>query len=187
LQSDGGGSRAGGDAPNLVSLIVAYDGARVIGRDGGMPWHLPADLAHFKTTTMGHSLIVGRKTFESIGRALPGRRMIVVSRGRPTLPAGVELVDSLEGALELGRSSTGGEVFVAGGGEIYRRALPLAGRLYVTHIGDLPGETTRALPGDTLFPAWDATAWIERECRHRLVDAANPRPLDFCVYDRRRD
>lgn len=176
-----------GVGPTRVSLIVAYDAARVIGRGGDMPWHLPADLAHFKTTTMGHTLIVGRKTFESIGRALPGRQMIVVSRGRPELPTGVELADSVEAAIDVARRSTDGDVFVAGGGEIYRRALPLADRLHVTHIGDSPGGTARALPGDTLFPEWDRTAWIERERRHRPADAANPRPLDFCVYERRRD
>lgn len=173
--------------PIRVSLIVAYDGARVIGRDGDMPWHLPADLAHFKSTTMGQSLIVGRKTFESIGRALPGRRMIVVSRGRPELPVDVELSDSLEGALDLAQASADAEVFVAGGGEIYRRAFPMADRLYVTHIGDRPDETTRARPGDTLFPAWNSAEWVEKERRHRPADTANPRPLDFCVYDRRRD
>jgi dihydrofolate reductase len=149
-----------------------------------MPWHLPADLSHFKNTTMGHALIVGRKTFESIGRALPGRRMIVVSRGRPELPAEVELADSLERGFELVQ---GTQVFVAGGGEIYRGALPFADRLFVTHIGDPPGETARALPGDTLFPEWDRAEWVETDHLHRPADAANPRPLDFCVYERRRN
>lgn len=116
----------------LISLIVAMAENRVIGRDNQMPWHLPADLRHFKSVTLGKPVIMGRKTFESIGRPLPGRRNLVISRNTEWQADGVETVNSLDAALALVNAHD--EVMIIGGGQLYRDALPLAHRLYLTHI-----------------------------------------------------
>ena len=113
-------------------LVAAMARSRVIGRHGDMPWRLPADLAHFKALTLVHPVIMGRRTFESIGRALPGRTNIVISRSRPELPAGVKLAASLDEAIGLGLGSE--QLMVIGGGQIYAEALPRARRLELTLI-----------------------------------------------------
>src|SRR5262245_58004248 len=115
-----------------VSLIVALARNRTIGRQGGIPWHLGEDLKRFKRITMGHHLIMGRKTFESIGRVLPGRTTVVVSRRIDPQVTGVRFAPSLPAALEAAAAAGDEEVFVVGGGEIYQLALPLAQRLYLT-------------------------------------------------------
>lgn len=126
-----------------ISLIVAMAANRVIGRAGQLPWHLPGDLARFKRLTMGYPLIMGRKTFESIGRALPGRRTIVLSRQADYRAAGCRVVNGLDEALKLVWDDD--EVFICGGEEVYRQALPLAQRIYLT-------ELDRAVAGDSFFP-----------------------------------
>jgi dihydrofolate reductase len=126
-----------------ISLIVAMAANRVIGRAGQLPWHLPGDLARFKRITMGYPLIMGRKTFESIGRALPGRRTIVLSRQADYRAAGCRVVNGLDEALKLVWDDD--EVFICGGEELYRQALPLAQRIYLT-------ELDRAVAGDSFFP-----------------------------------
>jgi dihydrofolate reductase len=126
-----------------ISLIVAMAANRVIGRTGQLPWHLPGDLARFKRITMGYPLIMGRKTFESIGRALPGRRTIVLSRQADYRAAGCRVVNGLDEALKLVWDDD--EVFICGGEELYRQALPLAQRIYLT-------ELDRAVAGDSFFP-----------------------------------
>jgi dihydrofolate reductase len=126
-----------------ISLIVAMAANRVIGRTGQLPWHLPGDLARFKRITMGYPLIMGRKTFESIGRALPGRRTIVLSRQADYRAAGCRVVNGLDEALKLVWDDD--EVFICGGEEVYRQALPLAQRIYLT-------ELDRAVAGDSFFP-----------------------------------
>ena len=126
-----------------ISLIVAMAANRVIGRAGQLPWHLPGDLARFKRLTMGYPLIMGRKTFESIGRALPGRRTIVLSRQADYRAAGCRVVNGLDEALKLVWDDD--EVFICGGEELYRQALPLAQRIYLT-------ELDRAVAGDSFFP-----------------------------------
>ncbi len=161
-----------------VSLIVAVADNGVIGDRGRLPWHLSADLKRFKALTMGHHLIVGRKTFAAIGRALPGRRTIVVSRGRPELPDGVALAPSLEAALEAARAAGESEAFVAGGAQIYRQALPLGDRLYLTRVHATP-------EGDAFFPAWDESAWRLVERQEGMADERSPLPHTFLVYDRR--
>ena len=173
-----------------ISIVVAYDETRLIGRAGDLPWRLPADLAYFKSLTMGHHLVLGRKTFDSIGRALPGRHMITVSRGQPLLPEGVVLANSLEEALDIARAAGEDEAFVAGGGEIYRQALKRANRIYVSHVGSTldsgQGEedSENSQPGDVRFPAWDAAQWVLTSCDTRIADEKNPRDIDFCIYDR---
>lgn len=153
-----------------IVLVAAMARNRVIGRAGGMPWHLPADLAHFKALTTGHAVIMGRRTFESIGRPLPRRTNIVVSRGRPNLPESVVLAGSLDAALE---QATGERVMVIGGGEIYRQALPRADRLELTLIDAV-------IPGDTRFPDVSGGDWRLASMQARPADDRNPHNLVFC-------
>jgi dihydrofolate reductase len=160
-----------------LSIIVALADDGIIGRDNALPWHLPADLERFKHLTMGHHLIMGRKTFESVGRALPGRTMLVLSRSRPALPEGVRRVASLEEAIDTASAAGDEEAFVAGGAEIYRQALPRADRLYVTRVH-------ARVEGDTRFPELDEGAWriVAREVRH--PDARHLHAYTFLDYVR---
>lgn len=138
-----------------ITLIAAVARNGVIGADGDMPWRIPADFAFFKRTTMGHPLVMGRTTFDSIGRPLPGRRSIVITRSRTWCHEGVEVVHSLDEALEVAAAGEGGEeVFVAGGGQIYRQAMPHADRLLITEV-DLEPE------GSVTFPPIDPEQWRE--------------------------
>jgi dihydrofolate reductase len=159
-----------------VSIIVAMTRDRVIGRGGGMPWHLPADLARFKSLTMGKPIIVGRKTFESIGRLLPGRRHIIVSRNPEFHVNGAEVVAGLDAALEAAASSD--EAFVIGGVELFREALARADRIYMTLIHS-------RIEGDVYFPEFDNKDWQEVECTERAPDGSNPYRLTFLLLDRR--
>jgi dihydrofolate reductase len=161
-----------------VSLIVAVTDNGVIGRDGVMPWYLPSDLTWFKETTWGHYLVMGRRTFETVGEALPGRTTVVVSRSRPELPAGVALAGSLGEALELARCGDDDEAFVAGGAEIYRLALPLADRIYLTRIHT-------EIDGDAFFPDPDPAVWEVVASNRREADSKNRWPHTFEVYERR--
>ncbi len=157
-----------------IVLVAAMGRNRVIGADGGMPWHLPADLKHFKSVTMDHPVVMGRRTFESIRRALPGRRNIVLSRSLDKAPPGCELMASLEQALEAVQS---GSVMVIGGGALYRTALPLAARMELTFVDVAP-------VGDTYFPQWAHAEWrLDAMCR-RPADAANRSALVFCTLTR---
>lgn len=135
-----------------LSIIVAAADNGVIGRDNRLPWRLSADLKRFKSLTLGHHLLMGRKTYESIGRPLPGRTAIVLSRGTPELPEGVRLARDLDEAVALARAAGETEAFVGGGAAIYREALGRADRLYLTRVA---GE----FEGDTRFPAWDPERW----------------------------
>ena len=134
----------------IVSLVLAMAENRVIGRAGKLPWHLPADLQHFKKLTVDHTVIMGRRTFEEIRHPLANRRNVVISRDPDFHPRGVTVVPSLEEALALG--ATEREVFVIGGGEIFQLALPRADRLYLTMVH-------AEVPGDTYFPPLDQAAW----------------------------
>ena len=164
-----------------VSLIVAMAEGGVIGRAGRLPWHLPADMARFKRLTMDHHLVLGRRTWESIGRALPGRRMLVVSRraAELALPATVRAVTSVAEALQIAEQAGDDEAFVAGGAAIYRDALPRADRLYLTWV---QAEVT----GDTFFPAVNPAEWREVEREEVAADERNPFPTSFTVFERRR-
>jgi dihydrofolate reductase len=161
-----------------VALVAAVDEDGVIGRAGELPWHLPADLARFRRLTTGHHLIVGRRTWESIGRPLPGRRMVVVSRGAPPLPDGVARATSLAAALDLARLAGETEVMVGGGGEIYRAALPLADRVYLTRVHARVG-------GDTCFPTLDPREWREVSREDMAADDRNAHATTFLVLERR--
>ena len=162
----------------IISMIAAMAKNRVIGKDNQMPWHLPADLKHFKQVTLGKPVIMGRKTFESIGRLLPGRRNIIVSRAAPLDAKGAEWVTSLAHAFELLQQSD--EVMVIGGAEIYRQCLPLAHRLYLTEI-DLTTD------GDAYFPDYQSEKtddWHIIEESHHPADINNPYHCRFITLQR---
>jgi dihydrofolate reductase len=159
-----------------IALIVAASENNVIGRKGAMPWRLPADLAHFKRTTMGKQIVMGRRTFEAIGRALPGRRNIVVTRRTNVQADGIQITPSLEGALVLAGDAP--EVMIIGGGELYRTALPLAQRIYLTRV-------QATITGDTVFPELNAEEWREVSREERAADDKNPYALSFLVLERK--
>ena len=159
----------------ILSMIVAHANNRVIGKNNDMPWHLPADLAYFKKTTLGKPIIMGRKTFQSIGRPLPGRKNIVISRDEAYQVEGVEVVNSVDAALALVGDSA--EVMVIGGGAIYQHCLAAAQRLYITHIN-------ADIAGDTYFPEYDLTVWKKVASEIRPSDEKNQYPLDFSVYEK---
>lgn len=159
-----------------ISLIVAVGRNGVIGRDGALPWRLPEDLKRFKALTMGHVMIMGRKTYESIGRLLPGRRSVIVSRQAGYVVAGATVAASLEDAIAAAGDAE--EVFVIGGGEIYRAALPSVHRLLVTEVDASP-------EGDAWFPPVDTTLWREtaREV-HDPGPGADTPGFAFVDYER---
>ena len=163
-----------------VSIIAAVAKNGTIGIENRLPWRLPADMRHFKTLTMGHHLIMGRKTFESVG-SLPGRTTIVVSRrGVVAPPEGVQVAPSVPEALDLARRAGETEAFVAGGAEIYRVALDYADRMYLTRIA-------KSFAGDARFPDYDGEEWSEVEKRTFEPDEKNAYRFSFVVLERRAD
>lgn len=159
----------------IVSLIAATAENRVIGRGGGLPWRLPDDLKHFKRLTVDHTVIMGRKTYDELGRPLANRRNVVITRNPEFRPAGVTVVPTLAEALALG--ATESEVFVIGGGEIYRLALPVADRLYLTIVH-------AEVEGDTTFPPFDETAWAIDAEEFHPADDRHPHAFTFRTYRR---
>ncbi len=159
-----------------LNLIVAVARNGVIGRNGALPWRLPEDLAHFKRTTMGSPIIMGRKTWESIGRPLPGRRNIVVSRSKNLAANGAEIAADLDAALALCADAT--EAFVIGGAQLYAAALARAQRLLVTEID-------ADFDGDTHWPAIDSAQWRETAREHRPPTVERTFSMDFVTYERR--
>ena len=160
-----------------ISLIAAMAANRAIGIDGRLPWHLPADLKHFKALTMGHTLVMGRKTYESLRGPLPWRTTIVITRQAGYAPPGVQVARSLDEALTLAEGTEGEEVFVAGGEEIFRLALDVADRIYLTRID-------RDYPGDTFFPEFDESAWKVAEREDFPATERTP-AFTFLTLDRR--
>lgn len=160
-----------------LSLIVAMARNRVIGAGGRIPWHLPGELRLFKSITMGHHIIMGRKTYESIGRLLPGRITVIVTRRRDYHVAGAVVVHSLAEALEAAAGND--EIFVIGGGELYRAALPLADRIYLTTVDAEPA-------GDTCFPELNPGEWREVSAESFGPDDRNPCGYRFSVLERER-
>jgi dihydrofolate reductase len=160
-----------------LSLIVAMTRAGVIGRAGGLPWRLSTDLKRFKSLTMGHHLIMGRKTYESLGRTLPGRTSVVVTRqAEYAAVAGVLVARSLDEALTFAAGDS--EPFIIGGGEIFAVALPRADRLYVTWV-------EAEIAGDTYFPVVNLESWQRVHCEPIAADAKNEYDTTFSIYDRR--
>jgi dihydrofolate reductase len=136
----------------IISMIVCMARNRVIGRAGSMPWRMPSDLKHFRSLTLGKTVVMGRKTFGSIGKPLPGRRNVVVSRQAGLAIAGADVAASLEAALTAARARGDGELVIIGGGELYAQAMPLADHLHVT-------ELATNLEGDTYFPPIEPAVW----------------------------
>ncbi|MEQ8194008.1 MAG: dihydrofolate reductase [Rhodospirillales bacterium] len=164
-----------------ISLIVARAENGVIGRDGGLPWRLSADLKYFKAQTMGKPMIMGRKTFDSIGKALPGRTSIVITRDRNYRADGIVVAHDWDGALAAARAAlarTGGdEAMVIGGAQVYAMALPFADRLYVTEIH-------RAVDGDTVFPAIDPAHWREVSREDFEPETGDGPAFSFVVFEK---
>lgn len=177
----------------IISIIVATSANRVIGRDGDMPWKLSSDLKRFKALTIGHPVIMGRKTFESIGKPLPGRLNIVVTRDHDWESEGVLRVSSLPAAIDLGTENVRSihaqatedadpeelprEVFIIGGGEIYRQALPMVDVLYVTHID-------AEIEGDTRFPPIDETVFEKTHEEAVPKGEKDSHATRFAIYER---
>ena len=158
----------------MLNLIVAVAHHNVIGMAGKMPWHLPAELAYFKRITMGHPIIMGRKTFDSIGRPLPGRRNIVVTANQAWRRDGVEVAGNIEAALSMVEGSS---AFVIGGATLYAAALPVADRVYLTALD-------ATLEGDTFFPDLTPEKWREVSRERRAQDDKNAYDVDFVVFER---
>lgn len=161
----------------IISIIVAMDERGGIGLNNRVPWHIPADLRRFKALTMGHHLIVGRKTYESIGRALPGRTMIIVTRSKDYRAEGCWVVPSLQGALRLAEGGGETEVFIGGGGMIYAQALAQADRIYLTRVH-------AEVEADVYFPKWEKNNW--RLIYQETGDRTHPLQPghSFYVYER---
>ena len=157
-----------------ITLIVAAAENNVIGREGGLPWHLPVDLRYFKETTMGHALIMGRRTWDSFEGALPGRRSIVLSRNGDLLLEGAEVATSLDSALQRAGEE---EIFIAGGGEIYSMALPLADRILMTRVHV-------EVEGDAWFPDIDRDDWSLAESTRHESDEKNCHACTFETWMR---
>ena len=158
----------------MISLIVAASTNNVIGVQGSLPWHLPADLKRFKSLTMGKPIVMGRRTFESIGRPLPGRRNIIITRQTDYPAAGCDIVSSVDAAVAA--AADGDEVMVIGGGEIYRQFLPLAERIYLTRVA-------AEIDGDTRFPALD-NGWQLSESEAHAADDRHRYDYEFQVLER---
>jgi dihydrofolate reductase len=159
-----------------VEFVVAVAENDVIGRDNGLPWRLPADLRHFKALTLGHAILMGRRTFESIGRPLPGRRNLVLSRAADAAAAGCEIVHSLDEALAaVGEAAP---LMVIGGAEVYRLALPVAQRIHLTLVHE------RIADGDAYFDGWRLPQWRESARERHEADAANAVAYSFVTLER---
>ena len=158
-----------------VSLIVAMARNRVIGRNNALPWRLPADLKHFKSLTMGHHMIMGRKTFESIGKPLPGRISVVVTRNSDYSMPGIITANSLEAAISACGNDQ--EIFIIGGAELYRQAIHLADRIYLTEI-------EADIPGDAFMTEFERNLWQETSRTSHAPDEKNAYPYHFVVYEK---
>lgn len=156
--------------PPIVRIVVAYAQNRCIGRDNSLPWHIPADLAHFKQSTLGHPIIMGRKTWESIGRPLPGRKNLVISRNPDFSTPGATLCQSLDEALQ--QCADAPVVCIIGGAQIYEQALPRVDEIYATEVHEL-------VKGDSFFPPLGAE-WHEVE--RQPQPPQNGHHFDFVVY-----
>ena len=156
----------------MINIIVAYANNRVIGKDGKIPWRLPHDSQHFKRITSGHIVVMGRKTFESIGRPLPHRRNIVLTSSTTFAAPGVEVMHSKDDVLALD------DVFIIGGASIYRQFLDVADRLYITEIA-------LEIDGDTFFPAWDRQSFSLISAQPGVLDEQNTLPHTFFIYERK--
>jgi dihydrofolate reductase len=156
----------------MISIIVAYANGRVIGRQGRIPWHLPDDLQHFKRITSGHTVVMGRKTYQSIGHPLPQRRNVVLTRHHELAGVDLEVVHSKEEVLALGN------IFIIGGASLYGQFLEFTERLYIT-------EVALDVEGDAFFPAWNSADFTLISSREGVLDKKNTIPHTFLLYERK--
>ena len=161
----------------LISLLVAMAKNRVIGVENRIPWHLPDELRSFKKLTMGHHIVMGRKTYESINRLLPGRTTVIVTRQRDYRVEGAIVAHTIEEALAAARGDD--EIFVIGGADIFRETLPLADRIYLTVVDAEPA-------GDTFMPEFDASQWVQKSAEDHPADEKHAHAYRFTVLDRKR-
>jgi dihydrofolate reductase len=161
----------------MISLMWAMDNNRVIGKNNQLPWHLPEDLKFFKRTTIGHSIAMGRKTWDSIGRPLPGRENIVITRNSEFTCEGCTVLNSIEDLLEYSQQKND-EIFVIGGAEIFKLILPSADKLYLTRIYD-------EFEGNTFFPVLNMEEWTLLSHEKGIKDEKNPYDYEFMIYERR--
>lgn len=161
----------------MISLIWAMDENRVIGKDNQLPWHLPEDLKFFKRTTMGNPIAMGRKTHESIGRPLPGRENIIITRSGDYNSEGCTVLHSVEEFISYSETLAAAEIFVIGGAEIFHSIFPYADRLYITKIH-------HAFLGDTYFPDIDMDEWKQIFHEPGIKDERNPYDYEFLIYER---
>lgn len=161
----------------VISAIVAMAENRVIGKDNKMPWHLPADLKHFKGTTSGHPVLMGRKTYESIGKPLPDRTNIIMTRDTQYSAPDCVILNSIETALSMANELDMDEIFVIGGAEIYRQLLPQIQRVYLTIVH-------HSFDGDAFFPELNADEWHEVSRERHAADEKNKFDYSFVVMER---
>jgi len=161
----------------MISIIVAVAENNVIGKDNDLIWHLPRDMKHFKETTTGHFIIMGRKTFESNRRPLPNRTNVIITRDKDFNAEGCVVVHSLEDALKVAKDDP--EAFIIGGGVIYKMALPIVDRIYLTKIH-------HTFEGDTFFPELDMNEWEEISCQDFEPDEKNKYPFSIIILDRKK-
>jgi len=160
-----------------ITLIAAMAHNLAIGLNGEMPWHLPAELKHFKETTMGKPIVMGRKTWDSIGRPLPGRQNIVVTRNSSFHVTGCDVAGSLDSAIRI---ANGPEVMIIGGGQLYQQALAVADRMILTRVSCEP-------EADTWFPAWSEKDWVSTDVRNEPANEQNPYEYEVTEWVRKTD
>ncbi|HYI13479.1 MAG TPA: dihydrofolate reductase [Thermoanaerobaculia bacterium] len=161
-----------------LSVIAALSTNNVIGRDNGVPWRLSTDMKRYKALTMGHHLLTGRKTFESVGRPLPGRTTVVITRDTSYRPEGVIVVGSLEEAVRVARERGDDEAFLNGGAQVYAQSMHLADRMYLTRVH-------AEVEGDAFFPDFDdVSEWHLVDSEHFEADEKNEYPFSFLTYER---
>ncbi len=164
----------------IISQIVAASLNNVIGKNNALPWHMPTDMAYFKEKTWGHHVVMGRKNYEAEGKALPGRKNIVITRNKDyTIPDGF-VVSKLEDAIEIAQEAREIELFIVGGEEIYKLAMPLTDRIYLTRI-------QTEVNGDTFYPELDMNIWQQVSIDKRKADEQNLYDYDFIMYERKDD
>lgn len=161
----------------MLSFIVAMDKNRVIGKDNDLPWHIPNDLQFFKEKTTGNTIIMGRKTFDSLGRVLPNRKHVVLTRTKQKYPDGVEVVHTIEDIIAYHEAHKDEELFIIGGGHLFTQLLPYANRLYITEINE-------SFEGDVFFPEINKHDWKETSRIKGTQDEKNTYEYDFVTYDR---
>jgi dihydrofolate reductase len=162
----------------VLKILVAFDENRVIGKNNALIWHLPADLKRFKALTTGHVIIMGRKTFESIGRPLPNRTTVVISRQQDLQIEGVILAHSVEEAILKAKSISRDDIFIVGGAEIYQLSLPLADQILVTQLHDI-------FEGDAFFPEISPAIWEVAEQERGVTDEQNAYQFSYITYARK--